>query len=75
MKMQGALLIAIILGRGLHCLMIFVSAQEACSAGSTASAQLHLERVGSKGVLQPAAATAAGPRYAAAMANGLLHAF
>ena len=57
-----------ILSRGLYCMIMLASAQEACSAGSTASAQLHLERVGGNGTLQPAAATAAGPRYAAAMA-------
>ena len=63
---------AIILGGGLHCMMFLALAQEACSAGNTASVQLHLERVGGSGALQPAAATAAGPRYAAAMAMGLL---
>ena len=63
---------AIILGRGLHCMMLLAMLQEACSAGSTASAQLHLERGGGNGALQPAAATAAGPRYAAVMAIELL---
>ena len=65
-------MMAIILSRGLYCMMMLASAQEACSTGSTASAQLHLERVGGNGTLQPAAAAAAGPRYAAAMAVILL---
>ena len=71
MSQQGAQVYAIILGRGLYSMMMLASAQEACSAGSTASAQLHLERVGGNGALQPAA-PAAGPGYAAAMAVMLL---
>ena len=53
-------------------MMLLASLQEACSAGSAASPKLHLERVGGNAALQPAAATAAGPRYAAAIAIGLL---
>lgn len=75
MSKQGAQVMADILFRGLYCMMMLASTQEACSVGSTASAQLHLKRVGGKGALQPAAATAAGPRCAAAMAIGLLQAF
>ena len=62
-------------GRGLQGMMRFASAQEACSAASTGPAQLHLERVGGKGALQPAAAAAARPRYTDAMAVGWLLAF
>ena len=72
MSKQGAHVMANILLRGLYCMMMLALTQEACSSGSTTSAQLHLERVGGNGALQPAAATAAGPRYAAAMAIGLL---